>query len=166
MPRFWGSSSKATAGPSSFPPVQDTVARLSSAPPLTQIDSTNDSNLNIPMTSNVQMPNFSLILARWYIFFDGGIPSFLVPMCEALNLSWSIIKNSTEGSSGPADAMKNKFRERFVILFPEDLDGLPDLTEDEPPPMYADEQAENARKAKTKRNIFDTLSNPFHDDVV
>lgn len=102
-----------------------------------------------------------MISARWYISFDIGIPNFLAPMCEALNLSWSIIKNSTEGSSGPADAMKNKFRERFMILFPEDLDGLPDLTEDKPPPMYTDEQAEHTRKATTKRNIFDTLSKPL-----
>ena len=82
----------------------------------------------------------------------------MVPLCEALNLSWSIIKNTTEGSSGPADAQRNKFRERFTILFPEDLDGLPDLLEDEPPPDYTDEKTERVMKAVRKRNIFDTLS--------
>ena len=79
-------------------------------------------------------------------------------MCEALNLSWSIIKNSTEGSSGPADAAKNKFRERFVILFPQNMDDLPDLMQDEPPPMYTDQRTEDARKVLTKRNIFDSVS--------
>jgi hypothetical protein len=79
-------------------------------------------------------------------------------MCEALNLSWSIVKNSSEGSSGPADAAKNKFRERFVILFPQNMDDLPDLMEDEPPPMYTDQSAEDARKLSTKRNIFDSVS--------
>lgn len=79
-------------------------------------------------------------------------------MCEALNLSWSIVKNSVEGSSGPADAAKNKFRERFMILFPQDMDGLPDLLEDEPPPIYTDEAAEFRRKAMSKRCIFDSVS--------
>jgi hypothetical protein len=79
-------------------------------------------------------------------------------MCEALNLSWSIIKNSPEGSSGPADAARNKFRERFMILFPQGMDGLPDLLEDEPPPMYTDKAAEIRRKALSKRCIFDSVS--------
>jgi hypothetical protein len=81
-----------------------------------------------------------------------------VPMCEALNLSWSVVKNSAEGSSGSTDAARNKFRERFVILFPQNMDDLPDLMEDEPPPMYTDQGAENARKVLTKRNIFDSVS--------
>lgn len=79
-------------------------------------------------------------------------------MCEALNLSWSIVKNSTEGSSGATDAAKNKFRERFVILFPQNMDDFPNLIEDEPPPMYTDQKAEDARKVSTKRNIFDSVS--------
>ena len=79
-------------------------------------------------------------------------------MCESLNLSWSIIKNSVEGSSGLADAVTNKFRERFVILFPQDMDGLPHLAEAEPPPMYTDEAAEIKRKVMAKRCIFDSVS--------
>jgi hypothetical protein len=79
-------------------------------------------------------------------------------MCEALGLTWSIIKNSTEGSIGATDAARNRFRERFLILFPEDLDGLPDLTEDAPPPDYTDGNAESKRLAVTKRNIFDSIS--------
>jgi len=100
------------------------------------------------------------MLVRWYITFDGQIPQFLPMLCESLNLSWSIIKNSTEGSSGPADAAKNKFRERFTILFPDDMDGLPDLLEGEPPPIYTDEHEEIARRVTSKRNIIDTLSEP------
>ena len=85
-------------------------------------------------------------------------------MCEALNLSWSVVKNSTEGSSSSTDAAKNKFRERFVILFPQNMDDLPDLMEDEPPPVYTDQSAEDARKVLTKRNIFDSVSLiPFSD---
>jgi hypothetical protein len=45
-----------------------------------------------------------------------------------------------------------------MILFPEDLDGLPDLSEDAPPPEYTDNQAESKRLAVTKRNIFDSIS--------
>ena len=79
-------------------------------------------------------------------------------MCEAINVSWSIVKNTPEGSSGPADAAKNKFRERFMILFPQDLDTLPDLMDIEPPPLYTDEKAEITRRATAKRYIFDTVS--------
>ena len=79
-------------------------------------------------------------------------------MCESLNLSWSIIKNSVEGSIGLADAAKNKFRERFVILFSQNMDGLPDLSEGEPPPMYTDEAREIERKVTTKRCLFDSVS--------
>ena len=86
-------------------------------------------------------------------------------MCEALNLNWSVVKNSSEGSSGPADAVINKFRERLMILFPQDINGLPDLSQHEPPPMYTDEKAENTRKATTKRNIFDTLSPIFDSSL-
>jgi hypothetical protein len=99
--------------------------------------------------------------------FDGGFPKFLVPLCEILGLSWSIVKNTTEGSTGPTDAARNKFRERFVILFPEDLDGLPDLSQEQAPPIYTDESAEDKRKATTKRNIFDSISLfPFTCSVV
>ena len=86
------------------------------------------------------------------------MPNHIIALCEALTLNWSIIKNSPEGSTGPTDATKNKFRQRFVIMFPQDMDGLPDLSKDEPPPMYTDEKAELARKVKSKRNIIDTLS--------
>jgi hypothetical protein len=79
-------------------------------------------------------------------------------MCEALGLTWSIIKNSPEGSIGATDAARNKFRERFMILFPEDLDGLPNLSEDAPPPEYTDNQAESKRLTVSKRNIFDSVS--------
>lgn len=90
--------------------------------------------------------------------FDGQFPKFLVPICEALGLTWSIIKNSTEGSIGATDAARNKLRERFMILFPEDLNGLPDLSEDAPPPEYTDNNAESKRLTVTKRNIFDSVS--------
>lgn len=82
-------------------------------------------------------------------------------MCEALGLTWSIVKNSTEGSSGKADAAQNKFRERLMVLFPQDMDALPNLVEDEPPPFYIDQKEEDARIAKAKRNIFDSLSIVF-----
>ena len=98
------------------------------------------------------------MVARWYLLFDGGFPKFLVPLSEMLGLSWSIVKNNTEGSTGPADAARNKYRERFVLLFPEDLDGLPNLAQEEEPPMYTDQCAEDKRKATTKRNIFDSIS--------
>jgi len=98
------------------------------------------------------------MVARWYLLFDGGFPKFLVPLSEMLGLSWSIVKNTTEGSTGPADAARNKYRERFVLLFPEDLDGLPNLAQEEEPPMYTDQCAEDKRKATTKRNIFDSIS--------
>lgn len=78
-------------------------------------------------------------------------------MCEALGLGWSILKNSTEGSSGPADAARNKFRERFVIVFPQDLGSLPSLMDDDAPPEYTDEAEEMERKAKQKRNLFDSV---------
>jgi hypothetical protein len=79
-------------------------------------------------------------------------------MCEAINVSWSIVRNSPEGSSGPADAAKNKFRERFSLLFPTNMDTLPDLQDLEPPPLYTDEKAEMTRRALAKRCIFDTVS--------
>jgi len=81
-----------------------------------------------------------------------------VTICEALNVGWTILKNSTEGSSGPADAAKNKFRERFVIIFPQDIDEMPSLTDDSEPPLYTDEAEEMARKAKQKRNLIDSVS--------
>jgi hypothetical protein len=98
------------------------------------------------------------MIARWYISFDGAIPMYLCSLCEALNLSWSIIKNTAEGSSGSTDAARNKFRERFMILFPQDMDGLPDLSEDEPPPMYMDQKEEIIKRVGSKRNLFDTVS--------
>jgi hypothetical protein len=79
-------------------------------------------------------------------------------MCEAINISWSLLKNSPEGSSGPADAAKNKFRERLMLLFPQNIDSLPDLMDVEPPPLYTDEKAEIMRRATAKRYIFDTVS--------
>jgi hypothetical protein len=100
----------------------------------------------------------SLILATWYATFDGAIPEFIYSACEALNLNYSILKNTTEGSSGSADAARNKFRERLRIMLPENLDGMPNLVEDLPPPEYTDPEADKATKAKRKRNIFDTLS--------
>jgi hypothetical protein len=86
------------------------------------------------------------------------MPSFAIPLCEELNLGWSIIKNCTEGSSGKTHAAQNKFRERLVVLFPQDMDSLPNLVEDEPPPFYIDRKEEDERIAKSKRNIFDSLS--------
>ena len=86
------------------------------------------------------------------------MPDGIVAMCEAVNVSWSIVENCTEGSSSATDAAMNKFRKRLVILLPQDIDGLPDLSLDEPPPMYTDERTEWKRKATSKRNIFDTLS--------
>ena|SRR5437762_3559276 len=153
MPRFWGVGRRASAGSSSSP-LQDLVAGPSSASPLEQSTSANSENSPDVGLTSLYPSHMKLIPARWYI----PIPNFLVPMCEALNLSWSIIKNSTEGSSGPADAAKNKFRERFVILFPQNMNDLPDVMEDEPPPMYTDQRAEDARKVLTKRNIFDSVS--------
>jgi hypothetical protein len=79
-------------------------------------------------------------------------------MCEAINVSWSLIKNTPEGSSGPADAAKNKFRERLMLLFPQNIDSLPDLMDVEPPPLYTDEKTEIMRRACAKRYIFDTVS--------
>ena len=88
---------------------------------------------------------------------EGGIPKFLVSLCEALHLNWSIIKNSTEGSSSSADAEKNRNRERFMISFSESLDGLPDLTEISSPSTYSNDPAK-------KRMMFDQLgSNPNVD---
>ncbi len=95
--------------------------------------------------------------------FDGPFPKFLAPLCELLGLSWSIVKNCTEGSTGSVDAARNKLRERFVILFPEDFDNLPDLCQDQEPPTYTDESAETKRKVTTKRNIFDSISIPVFE---
>ena len=68
------------------------------------------------------------------------------------------MKNTPEGSSGPSDAAKNKFRERLMLLFPQNIDSLPDLMDLEGPPMYTDEKAEIMRRATAKRYIFDTVS--------
>jgi hypothetical protein len=92
------------------------------------------------------------------VTFDGPVPEFVFSICEALNINYSTVKNTTEGSSGPADAAKNKFRERLKIMLPDNLDGMPNLVEDLPPPEYTDPEADEATKAKRKRNIFDTLS--------
>ena len=45
-----------------------------------------------------------------------------------------------------------------MILFPQNMDDLPNLMEDEPPPMYTDKRAEDIGKVLTKRNIFDSVS--------
>lgn len=94
--------------------------------------------------------------AGWYITFQGGIPKFIAPLCESLNLKWSIIKNSTEGSTGTAEAARNKFRERFMISLPTDLNGLPDLSESVPP-------TNESRNGRPKRNAFDALSTRSRD---
>ena len=86
------------------------------------------------------------------------MPSFAIPLCDELNLTWSILKNSPEGSCGKTHAAQNKFRERLMVLFPQDMDSLPNLIDDEPPPFYIDQKAEDERIAKSKRNIFDSLS--------
>jgi hypothetical protein len=78
-------------------------------------------------------------------------------MCEALNLSWSIVRGE-EGSTSKADGVLNKNRERLMVLFPQDLDGLPDLVEDQPPPFYTDQKEEDTRLSTAKRNIYDQLS--------
>lgn len=96
-------------------------------------------------------------VARWYILFDGKVPEFFVQICETLGLGWSILKNSAEGSNGPADAAKNKFRERFVIVFPQDIDSMPSLMDEDEPPQYTNEAEEFARRATQKRNLFDTV---------
>jgi hypothetical protein len=78
-------------------------------------------------------------------------------MCEALNLSWSIVRGE-EGSTSKAGAVLNKNRERLMVLFPKDLDGLPELVEDQPPPFYTDQKEEDTRMVTAKRNIYDQLS--------
>jgi hypothetical protein len=98
----------------------------------------------------------SLTSVRWYITFEAGIPQFIVPLCEELSLSWSIIKNSTEGSSSPAGAAQNELRERFVISFPEDLDGLPEILEE--PVLLKTQNTIEAQKVGQKCNAFDSLS--------
>jgi hypothetical protein len=85
---------------------------------------------------------------------QGEIPKFLISLCNALHLNWSIIKNSTEGSSDSSNASKNKHRERLMISFPEDLDSLPDLTAKSPPSAYSNEQTKPAEK----RMMYDELS--------
>ena len=82
-------------------------------------------------------------------------------MCEALNLTWSIVK-SEEGSASKAGAVLNKNRERLMVLFPQDLDGLTNLVEDQPPPFYTDQKEEDTRLATAKRNIYDQLSITLH----
>jgi hypothetical protein len=99
-----------------------------------------------------------LIPATWYITFDGQIPQIIFTACEALDLNCTVLKNTTEGSSGATDAARNKFRERLRILMPENFHDLPSSTEDVPPPDYTDEAVDKASKAKRKSNIFDTLS--------
>src|SRR5437773_2042500 len=79
-------------------------------------------------------------------------------MCDALSLHWSIDKNTTETSSKVFQAARDKFSERFVIVFPDDLDGLPDLCGQLRAPEYTDERTEAGNRAARKRNVFDSLS--------
>jgi hypothetical protein len=156
MRRFFGSNKgKEVASGSSAPDASVNGEHSTSSSPPTY--GPLNSGPTIPMTSTFSQSK--LTIARWYIVFDGHIPDFLVTVCEALNLGWSVLKNSTEGSSGPADAAKNKFRERFVIVFPDDLDSMPSLMDEDAPPVYTDAAEEIERKAKQKRNIFDSVGN-------
>jgi hypothetical protein len=45
-----------------------------------------------------------------------------------------------------------------MLLFPQNIDSLPDLMDVEPPPLYTDEKTEIMRRACAKRYIFDTVS--------
>jgi hypothetical protein len=53
------------------------------------------------------------------------------------------------------DGVKNKHRERFRIIFPADLNGLPDLTQSTNPPSY--ESEEQLHEPVGKRMMFDHI---------
>jgi hypothetical protein len=154
MPRFGGAGRRVSTSSSSSPPLPDSIVNPSSASPLEETTSANGENPPDVLMTSIY-PTFQIDPSE----MEYSTRRICSKVCvQIFDLSWSIVKNSTEGSSGATDEAKNKFRERFVIMFPQNMDDLPNLIEDEPPPMYSDQKAEDSRKVSTKRNIFDSVS--------
>ena len=83
--------------------------------------------------------------------FEQDILTFLVSVRNALTLNYFLIKNSAEGSASAPDAGRNIFRTRYMVQFPETLDGLPYLSEETFPKAYP------SRNPEGRRKIFDDL---------